>query len=382
LRNKHLELRLLAGVGLVAAATLSIPMEANAAAPSVAAIITGNLPSFASQSSVITVYAEPNMTQVQVGHSMTFTEIASQASSGGEFSVAIPASSQFSDLASAAGGTSLNILVEVVSGAEMTAETASIPTSASAPSSAAAGQSTTSPTIALSTFPASWTTSSPQEPSPSGGVTPETSIGGCNAILLSSSEQATRIGELHVAEATGMSAVYKYITTADSTLTSGVSSNNSTWSASGNVEVTNSIGTTGSLTGGEGYRWYVNSHVYYGDYEIISATCGNFYVTEAYDAVGDVFQGTNQPGSNPWGTCGADPNGKATISPHGGTYGTDSQTSIDYSAVASAFGFTFGGSTGYSTTNSILWTNSGSSATYACGSSTPNQSPVLYNSPS
>jgi hypothetical protein len=61
------------------------------------------------------------------------------------------------------------------------------------------------------------------------------------------------------------------------------------------------------------------------------------------------------------------------------TYHTFSQTAVNYSLVTSLFGFTFGGSTGYTTTDVIGYTNHSSTTTCACGSAAPDASPVLHN---
>jgi hypothetical protein len=65
----------------------------------------------------------------------------------------------------------------------------------------------------------------------------------------------------------------------------------------------------------------------------------------------------------------------------GGTYFTQRQQAANYSVVAQLFGFSFSGTTGYSSTNEIEWVNN--SPTYysfVCGTSLVNESPILYNS--
>jgi hypothetical protein len=380
---KHPAIRVGMSIGVLTSVMALVVPNAGALASPVVATLSGILPSFAAQSGTVTVFAEPDMTQSAPGATFTLTEIATQPTSGPNFTIPIPESSQLSLMAPSSGSGVVNVVVVVKSQGQKTAETATIPTSPSATTGAGssaptAGASATS-NITLSTFPAPWTSSVAVT---SHAKTPKIVVDGCQAITLQTAELASRIGELHVANQTGMSARYYYNTIADSSITSGISQTyGGSWSGAGSVTVSNSLSTSGSLTGTAGYYWYMNSHVYYGYYEIADPICGAFYITQAYNAVGDVFQGTNKPGTNPWGSCGSDPNGFATVSAHGGTYGTQRQTSVNYSGIASAFGFTFGGSTGYSTTNGITYTDSGASNSYVCGSSTPNSSPILYNSP-
>ena len=114
-----------------------------------------------------------------------------------------------------------------------------------------------------------------------------------------------------------------------------------------------------------------------------SSWLATLYAVMSYDAIGDVYQNSPAP-ENPWGSCAADPySGVATISPNGATYGTHSQTAEDYNAIASFFGFSFGGSTGYTSSIDIEWHDNGTVATYVCGNNNvANLASILYNNPS
>ncbi len=188
---------------------------------------------------------------------------------------------------------------------------------------------------------------------------------------------------MHVANVTGMTARYYYENYADSTITAGLSVSNSGFSLAGSVSVTNSISTNATTAEGAGLHQFIDSNFLYGDFLVSAGLCGNFYVVMPYDAIGDVFQG-NQSQENPWGSCKNDPNlGTATINSRGGTYGTHEETAENYSGIASFLGFSFGGSTGYSTTIDINWHDNGSVNTYVCGNDGPaNSASILYNNPS
>jgi hypothetical protein len=207
-------------------------------------------------------------------------------------------------------------------------------------------------------------------------------IDGCDGVLLSDTEDSTRIGELHVAGSPDdVEGTYSYSTAADSDLSVGFSSSSDTgpWSSGGTYDMTNSIGSGGSVTHTNWYL-YTDSHVYYGQFAVYGCP-GIYYMTAGYDAVGDVYDGINHPGINPYGYCDDDPNGYATVNIDGGTYFTQRQQAANYSVVAQLFGFSFSGTTGYSSTNEIEWVNN--SPTYysfVCGTSLVNESPILYNS--
>jgi len=86
---------------------------------------------------------------------------------------------------------------------------------------------------------------------------------------------------------------------------------------------------------------------------------------------------------NPWGGCRNDPL-YATLS-SGATWDYDQSKAVTYSAIANLFGFTFGGSDGFTTDVEHDYQASKSSpTTYICGPKNgkpPIDAPVLYNTP-
>ena len=393
---------------LVAAmlAPLIVPVSASSAVtPSIIASLTGPLPTFAAGSGTALVIGIPDLSGMSTGSSVQMVPLASEPVSGASFSISISMSPIVQSWLSGLTSPVANVMVIIQSATSMSAETVVIPlgSATSAPTSTTSPTSSGStqvPVVTTSAFPSPWAYSPASSgapstsalrhaqalaglPRPTGSVSPNYNYGGCPAYLLSDAEESTQIGELHTANVTGMTARYYYENYADSTITTGFSSSNSNFQAGGTVSVTNSIGTNASTAEAAGQHNFIGSHLMYGDFLVSSAYCGSFYAVMSYDAIGDVYQNSQAP-ENPWGSCAADPySGVATVSANGGTYGTHSQTAEEYSAIASAFGFTFGGSTGYSSSIDIEWHNNGTVATYVCGNNNvANLASILYNNPS
>lgn len=110
-----------------------------------------------------------------------------------------------------------------------------------------------------------------------------------------------------------------------------------------------------------------------------SASCpGLQYKVQAIGSAGDVYRGYNTPGSLPYSSCHADPYG-ADVVPYSGNWAQDTAKAVDCNTVASAFGFNFGGHTGYTSGIKIRMHNGGSSNTYVCGTPYLPGVPVVYN---
>jgi hypothetical protein len=199
-------------------------------------------------------------------------------------------------------------------------------------------------------------------------------------------EQSARIGELHVANLSGASATYNYSQQADSTFGVEYSDSGPTsgYSESGTASVGNSWGTNASLYGGQGYLWYIDSHFYSETYRSNYSTtgtwaCGSEYMTQVVSAVGDVYQGTNQPPVNPYGSCTSDPYGYATVPPRG-QWSSDRGQAQSYSVSLSIFGVGLYGDTGFNSNINITYHNASSSDQYVCGTTYMPDVPVLYES--
>lgn len=197
-------------------------------------------------------------------------------------------------------------------------------------------------------------------------------------------EKAVRLGQMQDSSETGSKVKWTYTTHADSVFTVGESSfPASSYSASGTYTVSNAIGTTGGFPEGPGFNRYVDGDMYLVRYfGTPSYACGWSYRTYFDHSAGDSFPGTYQPPRNPWHRCGADPNGWSKMNPKGGFFNQDHGKAVTYSGVASFFGFTVGGHTGYSSYIHIDYTNNSPLFEYVCGTAEMPDSPVLWSNAS
>ncbi|MFI5035006.1 MAG: hypothetical protein ACHQFZ_02235 [Acidimicrobiales bacterium] len=291
--------------------------------------------------------------------------ILSESGVSGSYSVTIPDTSAVAGYASANNGI-LNVVVLATSGTQLTSE--AFPVSV--------GGSATVPPSAVQSMPAASLSPS------SGGVVPAGPDICLNLTPTYDNNHQSRIGEMHVANQTGISAVYSYQQSADSTFTVGLSIGGGAFSIDGTSTVSNAIsGATNPE--GQGFLHYIDDHM---NYIKQPNSCGETYVY-AYSSNGDVPSGTGVPGGNPWGHCQNAAPYWAELNPagggHDGTYYKQKGTSQNYSIVATVFTFNVGGSTGYSTTDQIEWFNSSSVGSWVCGGGTGglDASPIIYNSP-
>ncbi|HEV2360985.1 MAG TPA: hypothetical protein VGS21_04735 [Acidimicrobiales bacterium] len=213
----------------------------------------------------------------------------------------------------------------------------------------------------------------------------------CVWSIQSTEERTTRVGEVHVAAVKGMTMTFNYSVQADSTIEVGVGPGPSgPYQNAGALTVSNSFGSgaTGGYTepyGGQvGYLGYANDDMYYGQYANnagVGCTAG-YLMNQALSSTGDAYAGPGQPGTNPWKSCQADPAGYARVQAGRGYYNADRGTAVTIGASAWFFGFLGSASTGYTNNINDYYRNSGSADTYVCGSTPPDNAPVLYNSPS
>jgi hypothetical protein len=202
----------------------------------------------------------------------------------------------------------------------------------------------------------------------------------CQDMRIGTSYQESRLGELHVAAVAGMEGTYTYVDQADSKLSLGASYTDGGFSYGGTITVENKIGSTASVPRGDGFIKYIDGHIYYGKFEENRPGCGSPYTTHATTAQGDVYQGANTPRPNPWKYCYDAPSHAAYVSKDGGTFDSDRSTATYYAVVAKAFGFSFGGNTGYTNGINISYKNNSNTVTSVCGKgSNVNDSPTLYN---
>jgi hypothetical protein len=388
---------LVAGTGLL---TLTPAPTAVAATPVVT--MAGQLPggSVAAGATVVVVVESPLGTlDNPVPDTLTWTPVAvGTADSNGSYSVPVPDGSAI-DAAAAADNGHVNFFVAGITNDQATV--AGVPANLSdASSSEPLGGTVTSDASDFAGFTpmtaaeqASWQQQysayeAAQAAQANGGVqaavTPSDNLLPCDWEKVSSTEQNTRIGELHVADVAGSSGTWHYAVAADNEFSAGFSMDATNWTASGTVTASNSIGADSGFTRGRGYYMYVNGNDYYGKYHNkngLSGICHDLYMTHVTSSVGDSYDGLNHPSTSPWGSCRNDPYGYAVIPP-GGFYQKDFSKAVHYNGVATVWKFTVSGRTGYTKNIDIGLHNSSSTATtYACGKGQMPNVPVIYNTP-
>jgi hypothetical protein len=161
----------------------------------------------------------------------------------------------------------------------------------------------------------------------------------------------------------------------------------SNYSADGSFTVTNSIGSSGGFTGGAEFNHYVNGHFYVQRYKSTQEgngfpVCAHLYKAEYVSSAGDSFAATNKPPTDPYGRCGSDPNGLATMQARTGFYDTDRGRATDFSAAATIFDITVSGRTGYTNDIHIAYTNKSSFTEFVCGNGILPDAPILWSNDS
>lgn len=198
------------------------------------------------------------------------------------------------------------------------------------------------------------------------------------------SQDATRIGEMHLAKLDGMTSRFVYSVEADSDISTGFHVTGKNWEISGSKHVSERMAAEGGVKfHGVGARRYVNSHFIYRLRWVPQFTCDEnqwMYSTFEYDSVGDAFRGPNRPGGNPTGQCHGRPwYGK--VEPDGGTYSKTRGEGTSYGQMADLFGFSYSGHTGWTTHVRLNYHNSNQhKASYVCGdASQPKYAHTIYN---
>jgi hypothetical protein len=280
------------------------------------------------------------------------------------YSLSIPDTPAIQGYASANNGI-LNTVVLAENGSSFTSEAAPL----------SVGGSMTVPMSKVSVLPAS-----AQVASSDAGVSASPDV--CvNLTPTYMNNESTRIGQMQTDSQSGISAVYTYKVVADSTFTVGVSIDGGAFSIDGTSSIDNSM--TGSTNPeGTGFNHYITDHM---NYEEQPNSCGETLVW-AYSSNGDTPTGSGVPPTLPWPSCQTAPY-YAVLNPAGGgksgTFFKMTGTGDNYSIVATVFGFSFGGTTGYTTHAQIEYFNASSVGSWVCGGGTGgiDNSPVIYNNP-
>lgn len=201
-------------------------------------------------------------------------------------------------------------------------------------------------------------------------------------------QDATRIGEMHLADLDGMVGRFVYSVQQDSDITTGFHVSGKAWDVSGEKHMSDSMNLSAGVKFSGGARRYINSHFIYRLRWVPQYTCDEnqwMYSTFAYKGINDVFRGPNQPGSNPWGSCHrreSEFDGwRGTIARNGGSFSKQTGQGTSYGGVADVFGFRYGGKTGWTEHVRLDYHNNNRmKATYICGDGEdPGTAHTIYN---
>lgn len=390
----------------VAAAALTaagLPLSAtvaDAATASPAVTFTGSAGALPAASATVVIEAELafDINAKGVPQKLEDIPVAAQAVTSGAFSVPVPDSATL-DQAESQGRGNVNFAIIVTSGDRATSQYVPAPiTPAAAPGNTAAATFQADRVVTVPAFPAftpaggtAAQSSAPTSSNPAAQAAP-LGIGPPPCIWTTygaESQDHTRIGEAHVANVSGVSDTFHFKNQNDMTVSVGFSAKSpeGDYSSDGSIKLTNSLSASGGHTFGAGSVAYVNDTTNYQRYQGTSS-CGGpigsvVYKIQAVGTDSDVFPGTNTPPVNPWGGCTKDPL-HATLAPHS-TWSLDHSSALSYDTIANLFGYTFGGSDGFTTDVEHDYSSAGASkTTYICGDARgedPTQAPVLYNTP-
>ena len=200
-------------------------------------------------------------------------------------------------------------------------------------------------------------------------------------------ERTNLIGQMQDSEGKGSHVKFVYKTSADSTFGVGASGSPAkNYTVSGSFTITNSMSGSGGVPEGAGFNGFLYGHFYRQLYEQQAAAdpiCGPHYVSKYVKAVGDAFtkprNKTKTPKKDPYGRCGQDPHGDATMVSHGGTFDSDRAKATTYSAAATIYNLSVSGSTGYTSDIDINYTNNSNREEFVCGNSDMPNAPILWS---
>jgi hypothetical protein len=371
----------------VACALILTPSQAYATAtPGNQIVLTGELPATSTTSLVLA--------QVEVGSKfgrhnvpgrLTDYPLASTAVTAGTsaFSLTVPRSALLTKAASLNHGIA-ELLVTVQSGRDATSQYVPLAvTRTGVQLSASFTAELASHSLRLPMFPAMRRLSASRVTA----TRPNDIVNCIWSTVGSQAERSTRIGELHVADLTGMTEGFDYQNNADTSISVGLSwSTDSGYSQDGSITLTNSIGTDSGFTADRATAEYVQSDIFDQKYENNGgADCpGGLYKIQGVDAVGDSYPETDgySPAKNPIsGGCIDAPAqyGNAKV-PTGGYYDSDRGTAETMSYAQNWFGFSFTTTSGFSSDLYDNYHNGTSGMVYVCGyQQVPNVAKILYN---
>ena len=336
-------------VGLLGVTALTLGLTAASASAAAPPHITGMLPAAAASDDPATVYVlkQPAQYPAKTGARVTLPVIASgQVDSGSRFTLATASAMPFNAIIVATSHQGTSVWFAPVNLTSGTANVGRLP----AYSAALLRHSTAG-----------------------SHVVPNSCV---VTVQQTADNVSTRVGELHVANASNVTGTYTYTGQADSTFTVG-SDATGTWQTSGTSSVTNS-GAGGNVSSTGGTTEYTKANYKYQLFLHSGTGCPSFHTQQATAWDGNVAAGGSAP-SNPWGNCASDPHGDQSVA-NGNTFTVSGGASVNYSSgVANPFGsYSFGDQTGYSSNVKIKWQNNSGHTVFLCGS-TGKLTGVIYN---
>ncbi len=362
-------------------------------------ILTGAVPSFAAASGTIAVYAEPNMSSGVIGQSFQLTLAATATVSGQTFALPISNSSTLTSIAASNPGAVVNTIIAITNGISQTEQALPISlnqTSVSVSPNVNILKSRVSsdiPTLVVPNFPSprhiltSVSKSLLRGGAGAHAIKPHLTIQGCSAVVYSTqNNQLTTVGQAHTASlSTKTTGVFTYQTGEENTFSVGASASGAigSFSTDGTFSMFSSVSTGINIPGATS-SW-VQFPFDYDTYELLGKFCllGIYepYVVQPYAYQNTPTLKSGAP-TNPAGKC---PNGvgAVTVNPGVGTTTTNFGSTDIFNSVANVFGYSFGGSTSYTTSTTMVWTAlSGGATTYLCGpgETNPNGQAIVYDS--
>jgi hypothetical protein len=158
------------------------------------------------------------------------------------------------------------------------------------------------------------------------------------------------------------------------------------WTSSGTYTATNSIGAdSGFSVSNQHALRYIDGQAYFQRYSR-NSLCGRPFKNELDHMVGNSWMATNgkhhklHPRANPYHGClkSADPYGNAIVK-SGTHFSSDRATATTLLNAATAFGFSFSQSTGFTSDVHHDYINNSYKTVYICGKGYMPDVPTLYN---
>lgn len=323
--------------------------------------------------------------QAEQGHNvidprvLTDVQVASEKIDSGTFSIAVPQSAAVTK-AEVNGWVPFVLTVE--SGRDVTVQNISVPLAKKAANgNIGVARQLTDHVVALPPFGAFYKSATRPLTSPS-------LIYKCDWVRYGSEKERTvRIAQMHLTKLPRLTMAWDYGTEADTTMSIGYSFTASgDWSTNGTYTATNTIGSDSGFSATDRHDLrYIDGQAYFQRYQR-NSLCGKPYKNELDHVVGNSWiAGTGRhhsihPQANPYHGCliSDDPYGNARVKP-GTHFSSDRATASTISHAASAFGFSFSQSTGFTSHIHHDYINHSRETVYVCGKGYMPDVPTLYN---